>query len=68
MAHLAYERNDDVIVMKGFKFARGRIPAAACLASLALANHQAAMLITQVWAEHFTAAAAIAQVWQTNTA
>ena len=48
MAHLAYERNDDVIVMKGFKFARGRVPAAACLATLALANEQAAMLVAQV--------------------
>ena len=48
IAHLAYERNDDVIVMKGFKFARGRVPAAACLATLALANDQAAILIAQV--------------------
>ena len=48
VAHLAYERNDDVIVMKGFKFAQGRVPAAACLATLALANEQAAMLVAQV--------------------
>ena len=48
MAHLAYERNDDVIVLKGYKFARGRIPAASCLACLALANEQAAAFIVQV--------------------
>ena len=48
MAHLAYERNDDVIVMKGYKFAWGRVPAASCLACLALANEQAASFIAQV--------------------
>ena len=48
VAHLAYERNADVIVMKGYKFAWGRIPAASCLACLALANEQAASFIAQV--------------------
>ena len=52
MAHLAYERNADVIVMKGYKFAWGRIPAASCLACLALANEQAASFIAQVRVWH----------------
>lgn len=36
--HLAYERGEDVIVMKGYKFAKAKTAAAAVLGCLALAN------------------------------
>lgn len=48
VAHLAYERNEDVIVMKGYKFARAKIAAAAALACMALASEDAATIISQV--------------------
>ena len=48
VAHLAYERNEDVIVMKGYKFARAKVASAAALACMALAHERAGALILQV--------------------
>ena len=46
--HLAYERGEDVIVMKGYKFAKAKTAAAAILGCLALANPTVAAYLVQV--------------------
>ena len=46
--HLAYERGEDVIVMKGYKFAKAKTAAAATLGCLALANSAVATQLVQV--------------------
>lgn len=46
--HLAYERGEDVIVMKGYKFAKAKTAAAAILGCLALANPTLAAYLVQV--------------------
>ena len=46
--HLAYERGEDVIVMKGYKFAKAKTAAAATLGCLALANSAVAAYLVQV--------------------
>ena len=48
MHHLAYERGEDVIVMKGYKFAKAKTAAAATLGCLALANSAVATQLVQV--------------------
>jgi len=48
--HLAYERGEDVIVMKGYKFAKAKTAAAATLGCLALANSAVATQLVQVLA------------------
>ena len=48
MHHLAYERGEDVIVMKGYKFAKAKTAAAATLGCLALANPAVAAQLVQV--------------------
>ena len=50
MHHLAYERGEDVIVMKGYKFAKAKTAAAATLGCLALANSAVATQLVQVLA------------------
>ncbi|KAL0052266.1 hypothetical protein WJX82_010974 [Trebouxia sp. C0006] len=51
--HLAYERGEDVIVMKGYKFAKAKTAAAATLGCLALANSAVATQLVQAGvAEH----------------
>ena len=46
--HLAYERGEDVIVMKGYKFAKAKTAAAAVLGCLALANPAVADQLVKV--------------------
>lgn len=46
--HLSYERGEDVIVMKGYKFAKAKTAAAATLGCLALANPTVAAYLVQV--------------------
>lgn len=46
--HLAYERGEDVIVMKGYKFAKAKTAAAATLGCLALASSAVATQLVQV--------------------
>lgn len=46
--HLAYERGEDVIVMKGYKFAKAKTAAAATLGCLALADSTVAAYLVQV--------------------
>ena len=48
--HLAYERGEDVIVMKGYKFAKAKTAAAATLGCLALANSAVATQLVRVLA------------------
>ena len=48
--HLAYERGEDVIVMKGYKFAKAKTAAAATLGCMALANSAVATQLVQVLA------------------
>ena len=48
--HLAYERGEDVIVMKGYKFAKAKTAAATTLGCLALANSAVATQLVQVLA------------------
>ncbi|KAL0027101.1 hypothetical protein WJX79_006042 [Trebouxia sp. C0005] len=51
--HLAYERGEDVIVMKGYKFAKAKTAATATLGCLALANSAVATQLVQAGvAEH----------------
>ena len=50
--HLAYERGEDVIVMKGYKFAKAKTAAAAILGCLALANPTLAAYLVQVGLTH----------------
>lgn len=51
--HLAYERGEDVIVMKGYKFAKAKTAAATTLGCLALANSAVATQLVQAGvAEH----------------
>ena len=45
--HLSYERGEDVIVMKGYKFAKAKTAAAATLGCLALANPTVAAYLVQ---------------------
>ena len=40
VAHLAYERSQDVIVMKGYKFARAKVAATAALGIVSLLDPQ----------------------------
>lgn len=46
--HVAYERGQDVIIMKGYKFAKAKTAAAAMLGCLALANPATAAQLFQV--------------------
>lgn len=46
--HLSYERGEDVIVMKGYKFAKAKTAAAATLGCLALANPTVAAYLVHV--------------------
>ena len=48
VAHLAYERNEDVIVMKGYKFARAKVAAAAAFGCMALVDERVASFAIQV--------------------
>lgn len=48
MHHVAYERGQDVIMMKGYKFAKAKTAAAAMLGCLALANPATAAQLFQV--------------------
>lgn len=54
--HLAYERGEDVIVMKGYKFAKAKTAAAATLGCLALANPAVASYLVQVAQPHHSLA------------
>lgn len=47
IAHLAYERSQDVIVMKGYKFARAKIAAAAALGVVSVLDPGAAAAIAR---------------------
>ena len=67
--HLAYERGEDVIVMKGYKFAKAKTAAAATLGCLALANSAVATQLVQVlmpWAV-LVPAHVLAAVWPIQT-
>lgn len=50
VSHLAYERGEEVIVMKGYKFARAKLAAAAALGCLAV---KAAAVLPTVSNEFF---------------
>lgn len=47
VAHLAYERSQDVIVMKGYKFARAKLAATAAIGAIVLHAPEAAGVVLQ---------------------